>query len=147
MKNFLSLTVLILIGLFTMLSCIKDAPDPTYLIPDDIAGNWSFKSLELNGTVYSECDSALNENYNTVAINFANVNAVNQTMDVTCICPDNNTETGLDFSLESNVIDLYFWKFEILNAETFNGTALELKMVYCKNSDAPINGIYTLNKQ
>jgi hypothetical protein len=147
MKKILYATVSAIFALFTMSSCIDDSLDPTFLIPEDIAGDWYFKSLEFNGSVYTDCNADLNESYNTTTINFSNVNTVNQTMDVFFNCPDDNPQSALDFSMDDNIIDLYYWKFEILNAETFNGTTLELKMIYSKNGDAPINGIYTLNKQ
>lgn len=125
---------LIVGAIATLTSCSKDE-DKTPEQPIDngikieqLVGDWNIESIEIDGITYTSCDEidfAFNSyldvktdgsftNYNE-----CNGEGTNNTMTVT------DNKITFDDGLDHNI---YF--YEIINADTFDGTILQLKNVY-----------------
>lgn len=120
---------------------------PTGIQPSDIVGNWGFVSLEFNGEVYTYCDTELNRDYGLVTLNLSFTTSI---MNVTSNCVDNGVPINKTYNyiIDNNVIiQEYGIKFQIVNATTFNGTILKLKLIdQGASTTLPLNGTYTLEK-
>jgi len=128
---------------------------PSGIQPSDIVGSWGFVSLvfEFNGTTttYTDCDTELNRDYDGVTLGIDNVTTTNMTLYTNCI--DQNEKpwrVDYGYTIKDNVIttdNTYPFKYQIVNATTFDGTVLKLKLIdQGGNTTLPLNGTYTLEK-
>ena len=153
------MTILFAVALMST-SCCKDDPvaEPTGITVSDLDGVWTFQSLNYNSTDYDLGSfelADLNDDHDYIQfdLNFVSETEVNLYMDytgtdVTDANWDYFTTNGeyLSFKLDADVILIPHLnlELEITNVESFDGTILELEMLSCINSTAPINGVFTL---
>ena len=121
----------------------------TGIQPSDIVGSWGFVSLEFNGETYTYCDTELNRDYDGVTLGIDNVTTTNMTLYTNCV--DNGLPWRQDYvyTIKDNVIiiDDNILRYQIVNATTFDGTVLKLKLIdQGGNTTLPLNGTYTLEK-
>lgn len=131
-------------------SCSKDDDDP--IVPDftaqDLLGNWNFVSLDFNGTVYDTHDelTALNVNYDLVALDF-NFTASEVTYTTDYVDAGETGTMTYDYTFSNLIINCDDQiKFQVMNANTFNGSVLKIKLLDCAQSGTVEGGIYTLEK-
>jgi hypothetical protein len=151
MKKFAYLLTVVLAITLMSFSCEKEDPIvEDQITVQDLLGDWNFVSLEFNGTVYdTEAELwTLNETYDLVGLSLLDVTTATATLNDPYF--DNNDgvwEAEYNYTLNDLVINFEDQiELQILNAETFNGTVLKLKLIDCVKSDTPINGIYTLER-
>ena len=149
MKKLTYLFVLMFSLVLISTSCEKDSVVPDEGITlDELVGNWNFESLEFGGEVYTTCDVDLNKIYNLVTFNMENVTTTSITLKTYCVDDDELPwQMTYSYTLEDNVLDLEgSVVFDILNADEFDGSTLELKLVNSTVGNIPITGVYTLTK-
>ncbi len=124
---YLFIAVLAIVSVFT--SCEKDEPvtpeQPKGVTIDKLVGDWNFVSVEVDGNTYTNCgeiDYAFNSYLNVKADgSFTRYNECSgQGVEFTMTVVDNKIIVD-----EGNA-----GVYEIVNAETFDGTLLKLKNVY-----------------
>ncbi len=130
-------------------SCEKENVTPDNGITvEDLVGDWYFQSLEFNGSVTYGCDADLNLNYDLITMDLKNVTTTKMTLFTDCVdAGQPDWEVTYDYTLIDNILEFNHTslKFEIVNADTFDGTILKLKLYYnSATSDLPKGGIYTL---
>jgi len=153
------LTLIFAVALLST-SCCKDdpIPDPDGITVSDLDGVWTFQSLNFvdvlhNTTVDGEYNtptelSALNKFYDFVQLNF-NFTSTSVTLSSTYLDEyvngTGNWSNSYPYVLDGTLIkiDGNYLQFEIMNADTFDGNQLLLKL-NVGNTDMPIGGIYTL---
>jgi hypothetical protein len=135
-------------------SCCKD-DDPIIedqITVEDLLGDWNFVSLEFEGDIYDTPEelNILNVNYDLVALDF-NFTATEATYSTEYV--DEGQENPFirtySYTLSGTppVINCYDQiKFEVVNAETFDGSVLELKLIFCVQNGTVLNGTYTLER-
>lgn len=163
MKNFMKITVVLLALVFMSYSCEKDdpiVPDPQGITTSDLDGIWVFQSLSFvdvkyHTNVVDEYNTVgeltgLNDFYAFVQLDFI-FTTTNVTLSTTYLGDDIDgtgdwSSSPLSYVLDGAFIEIdgNYLKFEIMNAETFDGTELLLKMID-GNTDMPIGGTYTLH--
>jgi len=156
MKKFTLLFALLVSMVLLSSSCEKEemvTPTETGITAEQLKGQWNFVSLEIDGHKYttepaptSDELQVCSSGYDMAALNlnFTSITNVN---------PTNNCELGWSFNFEytlsNNILDILVRdnKFEIINAATFNGTVLKLKLIdQGTDTTLPLNGTYTLTK-
>jgi len=147
MKKVICLAVIVC-GILTCLNqgCSDDT-DTGAITASDLVGNWMFVSLEFNGTTTTDCDSALNKDYDLVTLSLKNVSTTSMTLYTSCTDEGTLWEQTFGYTISNNSISLSNGVvFHI--EDTSTKTTLKLKL-----SDPglaktyPEGGIYTLNKQ
>jgi hypothetical protein len=137
----------IIYGILTCigLSCSNDSETEGITV-DDLVGNWMFVSLQLNGKTTTDCDSALNVEYDLVTFSLKNVNTTTMTLYTTCTDNGLLWEQSSGYSLSGNTIILpNNFTFDIENTSTKTTLILKLTSAVL-HPEYPIGGIYTLNK-
>lgn len=134
-----------LVTVFT--SCEKDEDPivPEGITVEDLVGNWYFVSLEFEGNVYGDdvCGSEFDEDHSLVTMNLIDVTTTSFIETNNC----NDGEINRSYTLSNDVITLDNGaKFQIMNATTFNGSELKLKLIRWDIVGMPVNGVYTLAK-
>jgi hypothetical protein len=171
MKKVNYLIVLLFSLMFLNTSCEKeeigtpDVPVDTTTVAHgitaaDLVGDWNFVSLDFNGDIITECNQSLcydaqNPNGGYLYITL-NLNITNDIITTFSDCtysgdPSKNLKKECDFTVANNTITLSLvgivqMKFEIINANVFNGAELKLKLTEGINSKYPVGGTYTLRK-
>ncbi len=148
MKRIAYLSLMFIALTLMSFSCEKEdpQPEPDVITAQDIEGDWNFVSLEYNSVIYDTPEklSALNVDKNYVTVNLLDVSATAMTL--TLYDAYGVNLTGMSFSIADNELwlDSGALKFQIVNADTFNKTTLQLKLL-TSNSSVPTGGTYTLS--
>ena len=120
---------------------------------NDLVGDWNFYSFTFEGRTVYDCDTEFNEDWDYVTLNFLNVTT--STLDIYTDCMDYGESEDYmidyDYVLENNNGRIIIncrdkRKFEILNVDSFDGTTLELELIYSTSSDLCVGAKYVLKK-
>jgi len=149
-KTIYFLTMILALALMST-SCEKDEPIiEDQITVEDLLGDWNFVSLEFNGNIYETPDELweLNETYDLVALDF---NFTPTQVTYSTIYVNARQESPFirtyDYTFNDLIINCQDQiKFQVVNAETFDGTLLKLKLYDCIQGGAIINGIYNLER-
>ncbi|MFP4448899.1 MAG: hypothetical protein ACLFPH_09195, partial [Bacteroidales bacterium] len=108
-----------------------------------------FVSLEFEGETYYGCDPDLSFNYYYATLNFYDVTETKMRLYNECTKDGNIWDINPSYILNEDIInfDNDFYKFQIINYDSFDGTELKLKFIESKLNNVPIGGTYTLEKQ
>ena len=150
MKNLIYFFTVIFAVALMSTSCDPDpiVPDPVEITTGDLMGDWFFESLEFGGELYTDCDAELNEDYAYVTLNFFDVTPTSMVLFTYCTDSDEPDDREYPYTLSNNTINCNNGSrvFEIMNAETFDGSELVVELKSATTDGLPIGGVYTLIK-
>jgi hypothetical protein len=147
MKKSVCLTVLFCGILAYLISGCSEDTETGAITANDLVGNWMFVSLEFNGNTTTDCDSALNKEYDLVTLSFKNVSTTSMTLYSSCTDLGNLWEQTYGYTIYNNSISLASGVvFDIEDAST--NTTLKLKLTNPGlANNYPVGGVYTMNKE
>lgn len=158
MKRLTYLMTMLFAILVLTTSCEKEDPiTPEEIVEgitvNDLVGDWSFYSFTFEGRTVYDCDTEFNEDWDYVTLSFLNVTT--STLDIYTDCMDSGElddyMIDYDYTLEKDGNKVIIncrdkRKFEILNIDSFNGTELELKLIYSTSLSLCVGAEYVLKK-
>jgi hypothetical protein len=114
---------------------------------EELAGNWSFHSLEYKGETYHECSHALNKEFSGLALSLLDV--TDKTLMLYNACPNYFFSTkNVPFTVNDGILDIDngYMVFKKIKSPTDPLKTMVLELVGSSNNLMPVGGIYTMTR-